>query len=120
MCHLICHGALGLTTSNSNFSLANFTMTQFALPAPFETYVHVFCCRSGEEFFREIKNDDILDLETQMKIAIKDHSGYCVWELWDGPEEIDYFKGAADNLGHVIEQIIQKRSENARSYFETN
>lgn len=55
-----------------------------------------------------------------MKITIKDHSGYFVWELWDGPEQIDYFKGAADTLGHAIEQIIQKRSENARSYFETD
>lgn len=41
-------------------------MTQFALPAPFETYLYVYCCRSGEEFFREIKDDDILDLETQV------------------------------------------------------
>ena len=55
-----------------------------------------------------------------MKITIKDHSGYFVWELWDGPEQIDYFKGTADTLGHAIEQIIQKRSENARSYFETD
>ena len=51
-----------------------------------------------------------------MKITIKDHSGYFFWELRDGPEEIDCFKGAADTLGHAIEQIIQKRSENARKY----
>ena len=55
-----------------------------------------------------------------MKITIKDHSGYFLWELWDGPEEIDCFIGAADTLGHAIEQIIQKRSENARRYFEAD
>jgi len=61
-----------------------------------------------------------------MKITIKSHSGYFLWELRDGPEEIDCFKGAADNLGNAIEQIIQTRSENAknyenaRKYLETN
>jgi len=55
-----------------------------------------------------------------MKITIKDHSGYFLWELWDGAEEIDYFKGTANTLGYAIEQIILKRSENARSYFETD
>ena len=78
---MICHDALGLTTSNSNFSLANFTMTQFALPAPFETYLHVYCCRSGEEFFREIKDDDVLDLETQVIAWVE--------ERFDGEVELD-------------------------------
>lgn len=55
-----------------------------------------------------------------MKITIKSHSGYFLWELRDGPEEIDCFKGAAGTLGDAIWQVIEKRSENARNYFETN
>jgi hypothetical protein len=41
-------------------------MTELCKPAPFECYLYVYHCRSGEEFFKEIKDDDVLDLETQL------------------------------------------------------
>lgn len=56
-------------------------MTQLSLSAPFETYLHIRCCRSGEEFFREIKDDDILDLETQVIAWVE--------EQFDGEVELD-------------------------------
>lgn len=34
--------------------------------APYECYLHIYDCRSGEEFFKELKDDDILDLESQL------------------------------------------------------
>lgn len=68
------HGALGLTISKF-FSLANFKMKQLASPAPYECYLYVYNCASGEEFFREIKDDDLLDLETQVIHWAKDYFG---------------------------------------------
>jgi len=43
--------------------------------APFECYLYIYECRSGEEFFKEIKDDDILDLETQVIHWVKDCFG---------------------------------------------
>ena len=43
--------------------------------APFECYLYIYECRSGEEFFKEIKDDDILDLETQVIHWVKDYFG---------------------------------------------
>lgn len=40
--------------------------------APFECYLYVYHCQSGEEYVREIKDDDILDLETQLIQWVKD------------------------------------------------
>ena len=65
-------GALGLTISKL-FSLANFKMTQLAKGFPYECYLYVYHCASGEEFFREIKDDDVLDLETQLIQWVDDH-----------------------------------------------
>ena len=47
-------------------------MKRLASPAPFECYLYVYNCQSGEEFFREIKDDDLLDLETQVIHWVKD------------------------------------------------
>ena len=43
--------------------------------APYETYLYVYHCASGEEYFVEIKDDDILDLETQVIHWVKDYFG---------------------------------------------
>jgi len=56
-------------------------MTQLSPSAPFETYLRVYCCKSGEDFFREIKYDDILDLETQVIAWVE--------EQFDGEVELD-------------------------------
>jgi hypothetical protein len=51
-----------------------------------------------------------------MKIEIVYQAGYYQWKLWDGPDGIDYYRGAAKSLGCAMEQIIVKRTENARHY----
>ena len=51
-----------------------------------------------------------------MKIEIVYQAGYYQWKLWDGPDGIDYYRGAAKSLGCAIEQIFVKRTENARHY----
>lgn len=42
-------------------------------PAPYETYLYVYDCKSGEEFFKELKDDDLLDVETQVIHWVKEH-----------------------------------------------
>jgi len=73
-CRLILHVVSGLAISNL-FSVGNFKMTQLAKVAPYECYLYVYHCASGEEFFREIKDDDLLDLETQVIHWVKDYFG---------------------------------------------
>lgn len=51
-----------------------------------------------------------------MKLTVDYEAGYYQWKLWDGPEGIDYYRGSAKSLGCAMEQIIQKRYENARYY----
>jgi hypothetical protein len=41
-------------------------MTQLARYAPYETYLHVHDCKSGEDYFMELKDDDLLDLQIQL------------------------------------------------------
>jgi hypothetical protein len=41
--------------------------------APYETYLYVYDCKTGEEFFKEIKDDDILDLESQVINWVNEH-----------------------------------------------
>lgn len=48
-------------------------MTKLCKSAPFECYLYIYDCISGEEFFKEIKDDDILDLETQVIQWVKDY-----------------------------------------------
>lgn len=50
--------------------------------APYENYLYVYDCKSGEEFFKELKDDDLLDLETQVIHWVKEH--------FAGEAEIDY------------------------------
>ena len=50
-------------------------MKQLASTAPYECYLYVYNCASGEEFFREIKDDDLLDLETQVIDWVEDYFG---------------------------------------------
>lgn len=42
-------------------------------PAPYETYLYIYDCKSGEEFFKELKDDDILDLESQVTNWVNEH-----------------------------------------------
>lgn len=42
-------------------------------PAPYETYLYVYDCKSGEEFFKELKDDDILDVESQVINWVRDY-----------------------------------------------
>jgi hypothetical protein len=51
-----------------------------------------------------------------MKLTVDYEAGYYQWKLWDGPENIDYYRGSAKSLGCAMEQIIQKRYENSRYY----
>jgi hypothetical protein len=51
-------------------------------PAPYENYLYVYECQTGEEFFKELKDDDLLDLETQVIHWVKEH--------FAGEAEIDY------------------------------
>jgi len=69
---LILHRAPGLIISNL-FSVGNFKMTQLAKVAPYECYLHVYDCKSGEDYFKEIKDDDVLDLETQLIQWVADY-----------------------------------------------
>jgi hypothetical protein len=48
-------------------------MTNLCTPAPFECYLYIYDCKSGQKFFKEIKDDDILDLETQVIHWVKDY-----------------------------------------------
>lgn len=41
--------------------------------APYETYLYVYDCKTGEEFFKELKDDDILDLESQVINWVNEH-----------------------------------------------
>lgn len=50
-------------------------MTQLCKSAPYETYLYVYHCVSGDAFFVEIKDDDILDLETQVIQWVRDYFG---------------------------------------------
>lgn len=34
--------------------------------APYKTYLYVYDCKTGEKFFRELKGDDIFDIEAQV------------------------------------------------------
>jgi hypothetical protein len=51
-------------------------------PAPYENYLYVYECQTGEEFFKELKDDDLLDIETQVIHWVKEH--------FAGEAEIDY------------------------------
>lgn len=51
-----------------------------------------------------------------MKIEILNRNGHYYWVLYDGPDGIDQYEGAASSLGCAMEQIISKRVENARFY----
>ena len=51
-------------------------------PAPYENYLYVYECQTGEEFFKELKDDDLLDLETQVIHWVK--------EQFAGEAEIDF------------------------------
>jgi hypothetical protein len=51
-----------------------------------------------------------------MKIEILHRNGHYYWVLYDGPDGIDQYEGAASSLGCAMEQIISKRVENARFY----
>ena len=54
-----------------------------------------------------------------MKIVIVYQAGYYQWKLYDGPDGpdgIDEYEGMANSLGCAMEQIIVKRTENARHY----
>jgi hypothetical protein len=42
--------------------------------APFECYLQVEDCKSGEFFFKELKDDDLLSLEDQLSIWIEEDS----------------------------------------------
>lgn len=53
-----------------------------------------------------------------MKIEIVYQAGYYQWKLLDGPDGIDEYEGMAYTLGFAMEQIIVKRTENARYYTE--
>jgi hypothetical protein len=50
-------------------------MTELSRVAPYGTYLHVYDCKTGENYFREIKDDDLLDLETQVIHWAKDYFG---------------------------------------------
>ena len=54
-----------------------------------------------------------------MKIEIIYRNGHYYWIMFDGPDGIDQFEGVANSLGCAMEQIITKRTENAR-YYETH
>jgi len=51
-----------------------------------------------------------------MRIEIVYQSGYYQWKLYDGPDGIDEYEGMAKSLGCALEQILVKRTENARHY----
>ena len=51
-----------------------------------------------------------------MRIEIKYEAGYYQWRMQDGPDDIDEYEGMAKSLGCAMEQIIVKRTENARHY----
>lgn len=51
-----------------------------------------------------------------MKIVINYSTEYYQWKLYDGPDGIDEYEGMANSLGCAMEQIIVKRTENARHY----
>lgn len=51
-----------------------------------------------------------------MKLEVIYRNGHYYWILFDGPDGIDQFEGVANSLGCAMEQIIQKRIENARFY----
>ena len=52
-----------------------------------------------------------------MKIEILHRNGHYYWVLYDGPDGIDQYEGAADSLGSAMEQIISKRVENAHYFY---
>jgi hypothetical protein len=53
-----------------------------------------------------------------MHIEIDDNclTGIYSWTLYDGPEEIDEFRGFENTLGEVFEKVILHRTQNALSY----
>ena len=51
-------------------------------PAPYENYLYVYECQTGDEFFKELKDDDLLDVETQIIHWVKEH--------FAGEAEIDF------------------------------
>jgi len=55
-----------------------------------------------------------------MKIEITEDfiTGMHNWVLYDGPENIDEFRGSENTLGEVFEKIILYRTQNALSYVE--
>lgn len=56
-------------------------MTELCKSAPFECYLYIYECKTGEEFFKELKDDDLLDLETQVIQWAKDY--------FNGEAEVD-------------------------------
>jgi hypothetical protein len=55
-----------------------------------------------------------------MKIEITEDfiTGMYNWVLYDGPENIDEFRGYETTLGEVFEKIVYYRTQNALSYRE--
>ena len=47
-------------------NFATFKMTRSDRPAPFKNYLHVYDCRTGEDYFTEIEDDESLDIEEQV------------------------------------------------------
>ena len=58
--------------------------------------------------------------EIEMKIEITEDfiTGLYNWTLYDGPENIDEFRGSESTLGEVFEKVILYRTQNALSYVE--
>jgi hypothetical protein len=42
------------------------------------------------------------------------------WQMWDGPDGIDYFEGNELDLGQCFEQITVRRTLNALNYDEVD
>jgi hypothetical protein len=65
-------------------------MTQLARCAPYETYLHVHDCKSGEDYFMELKDDDLLDLQIQLIRWVREEF-YNELEIIMSGMEGDYF-----------------------------
>jgi hypothetical protein len=51
-----------------------------------------------------------------MSISIIYKNGEYHWELYDGPDGIDYFSGKANSLGEAFENILKERIINSIRY----
>lgn len=55
-----------------------------------------------------------------MKITINFDNNKYHWELYDGPDGIDDYKGSEDSLSQCFEEIIKKRIINSLTYADTD